>query len=574
VNLSDPNPNSAAAGARLWTAPDVGAGVPTQKMATVGGLADLQAEAHKEAFEQGLAEGREAGRAEVRAQVERLAGMFYDLAKPFEVLDAEVERELLTLAMALARQIVRRELKADPTQIIGIIREAIAALPVAVRDVRVHLHPEDAAVVRQHLAPTESERAWAIVEDPVMARGGCQITTATSRIDSRLETRLGAILSELLGTDVPVAPGVVGPRVEPYVASLGPGEVVMLENLRFEPGETTDNPAFATNLCELADAYVNEAFGASHRAHASIVGPPRVLPSAGGLLLFREVDTLSRLLEGGEHPFVAVLGGAKVSDKLGVIDALLQRCDAILVGGAMMFTFLLAQGHAVGDSLVEPEMVDECRRLLETGRVRIPTDVVVAREFLTDVGHCCFRDPAIGAPGGPEVEDDSLPMRIGHFHGRASVHSAQAELERIVQAFIIGRSFRTIGFGQRMGFVISRKPHVAQACVGIVRVPPEVSHFEPQRFSAHRIFIRILLSGQHESDGVLPDRFIRVLALLGNFTQVQGRFDIGQKAKPFIQVFHGLIGLVQVPFDLSAQNVEIHREFSAAGLPIFKRHLR
>jgi flagellar assembly protein FliH len=173
----------------------------SQRPPTVGGLADLQAEAHKEAFEQGLMEGREAGRAEVRAQVERLSGMFYDLAKPFEQLDAEVERELLTLAMALARQIVRRELKADPTQIIGIIREAIAALPVAARDVRVHLHPEDAAVVKQHLAPTENERAWVIVEDPVMARGGCQITSATSRIDARLETRLGGILSELLGTE-------------------------------------------------------------------------------------------------------------------------------------------------------------------------------------------------------------------------------------------------------------------------------------------------------------------------------------------------------------------------------------
>lgn len=179
----------------------MGSPVAPQKMATVAGLADLQAEAHKEAFEQGLAEGREAGRAEVRAQVERLSGMFYDLAKPFEVLDAEVERELLTLSMALARQIVRRELKTDPTQIIGIIREAIAALPVAARDVRVHLHPEDAAVVRQHLAPTENERAWVIVEDPVMARGGCQISTSTSRIDMRLETRLGAMLSELLGTE-------------------------------------------------------------------------------------------------------------------------------------------------------------------------------------------------------------------------------------------------------------------------------------------------------------------------------------------------------------------------------------
>jgi flagellar assembly protein FliH len=173
----------------------------TNKLPTVGGLADLQAEAHKEAFAQGLAEGREAGRAEVKVQVERLAGMFYDLAKPFEVLDEEVERELLTLAMALARQIVRRELKTDPTQIIGIIREAIAALPVAARDVRVHLHPEDAAVVRENLSPTENERAWTIIEDPVMARGGCQITTSTSRIDARLETRLGGILSELLGTE-------------------------------------------------------------------------------------------------------------------------------------------------------------------------------------------------------------------------------------------------------------------------------------------------------------------------------------------------------------------------------------
>ncbi len=172
-----------------------------QKPPTVSGLADLQAEAHAEAFAQGLAEGREAGRGEVRAQVEKLAGMFYDLAKPFEILNAEVERELLTLAMALARQIVRRELKTDPTQIIGIIRDAIAALPVAAREVRVHLHPEDAAVVRQNLAPTESERAWTMIEDPVMARGGCQITTTTSRIDARLETRLTAILSELMGTE-------------------------------------------------------------------------------------------------------------------------------------------------------------------------------------------------------------------------------------------------------------------------------------------------------------------------------------------------------------------------------------
>jgi flagellar assembly protein FliH len=198
--LSDAG-GKAAPKVSLWTAPSMDGAAPGEKLATVGGLVDLQAEAHREAFQQGLEEGRLAGRAEVRAQVERLSGMFYDLARPFEVLDAEVERELLTLAMALARQIVRRELKTDPTQIIGIIREAIAALPVAARDVRVHLHPEDAAVVRENLAPTESERAWTIIEDPVMARGGCQITSATSRVDARLETRLGSMLSELLGTE-------------------------------------------------------------------------------------------------------------------------------------------------------------------------------------------------------------------------------------------------------------------------------------------------------------------------------------------------------------------------------------
>jgi flagellar assembly protein FliH len=194
--------------AEVWAPPEMSASLAVRPLATAGGLADLQEEAYKEAFAQGLAEGREAGRVEVTATVQRLAGMFHDLARPFEVLDTEVERELLTLAMALARHIVRRELKADPTQVIGIIREAIGALPAAAREVRVHLHPEDAKVVRENLAPTISERAWTILEDPVMARGGCRVTAATSTIDARLETRLGAILSELLGGDREVS----GPR--------------------------------------------------------------------------------------------------------------------------------------------------------------------------------------------------------------------------------------------------------------------------------------------------------------------------------------------------------------------------
>jgi flagellar assembly protein FliH len=168
---------------------------------TAGGIADLQAEAYAEAYDDGLRKGIAAGEEKLRLEVQKLDGMLHDLARPFAELDRQVEQELLLLAVALARQIVRRELKTDPTQIIGIIRDAIAALPVAARDVRVRLHPEEAAVVRQHLAPTESERAWQIVEDPVMARGGCEVVTATSRIDARVETRLGAMLSELLGSE-------------------------------------------------------------------------------------------------------------------------------------------------------------------------------------------------------------------------------------------------------------------------------------------------------------------------------------------------------------------------------------
>jgi len=191
-------------------------------------------------------------------------------------------------------------------------------------------------------------------------------------------------LAELLGVEIELAPAVVGPKAEEAAASLEPGQILLLENLRFEAGETDDDPAFASNLSSLGDGYVNDAFGASHRAHASIMGPPRVLPSAAGRLLAREVDVLSQLLDSPAHPFVTVLGGVKVSDKLGVIDALLDRCDEVLVGGAMAFTFLVAQGAEVGDSLVEVDMIDECRRLLATGRVRIPTDVVIAREITDD----------------------------------------------------------------------------------------------------------------------------------------------------------------------------------------------
>jgi phosphoglycerate kinase len=209
---------------------------------------------------------------------------------------------------------------------------------------------------------------------------------------------VAARLGELLGCDVALAPGIFGPRVEPIIASASPGDVVMLENLRFDPGETACDPAFCTNLTSLASVYVNDAFGASHRAHASIVGPPRVLPHAAGRLLAREVEVLSDLLHEPAHPFVAVLGGAKVADKLKVIEAFCDRCDAVLIGGAMAFAFLLARGHRVGDSFVQPETVDECSALLATGRIKLPVDVVVARDASADAETRIV--PAVAIPDG------------------------------------------------------------------------------------------------------------------------------------------------------------------------------
>ena len=164
--------------------------------------------------------------------------------------------------------------------------------------------------------------------------------------------------------------------VRERLAELAPG-VELMENLRFDPGEEGNDPAFVEKLVEGQDLYVCDAFGAAHRAHASIVGPPARLPSAAGRLLAREVEVLGGLLEDPKRPFVAVLGGSKVSDKLKVIEALLDVVDSLLIGGGMCFTFLKAKGHEVGDSLLEADQVDNCRRLLESGkRILIPTDVV------------------------------------------------------------------------------------------------------------------------------------------------------------------------------------------------------
>ena len=165
--------------------------------------------------------------------------------------------------------------------------------------------------------------------------------------------------------------------VRARLAELAPG-AELLENLRYDPGEEANDPAFVARLVEGIDAYVDDAFGAAHRAHASIVGPPRTLPSAAGRLLAKEVEVLTGLRDDPRRPFVAVLGGAKVSDKLGVIDALLGVVDALVIGGGMCFTFLAALGRPIGDSLVEPDQIDTCRRLLDATAkpIHLPEDIM------------------------------------------------------------------------------------------------------------------------------------------------------------------------------------------------------
>ena len=201
---------------------------------------------------------------------------------------------------------------------------------------------------------------------------------------------IGRVLGQLLGREVHAVGDVVGPEAQAAAASMG--DIVLLENLRFEPGEERNDPSFADALAGLADAYVNDAFGAAHRAHASVVGVSERLPSSAGLLLADEVDKLERLLHDPPRPFVAVLGGAKVSDKLAVIGNLLDRVDTICVGGAMAFTLLVAQGESVGRSLVESDRISEVTEVLKDAEARgvdilLPVDVVAADAPEADAAH-------------------------------------------------------------------------------------------------------------------------------------------------------------------------------------------
>jgi len=219
-------------------------------------------------------------------------------------------------------------------------------------------------------------------------------------------------LAALLGQEVDMARDVVGPDARARAAQLTEGEVLLIENLRWEPGETANDPAFVDELAGLCDVYVNDAFGASHRAHASISGVPSRRPGYAGLLVERELAALGQLLDEPARPYIAILGGAKVSDKLVVLERLMQKVDAIAVGGAMAYTFLAAEGYDVGRSRLESDQVTKLHDLVERARqrgveVHLPVDVVVADTFAADahasiVAVNAIPADAMGLDIGPE----------------------------------------------------------------------------------------------------------------------------------------------------------------------------
>jgi phosphoglycerate kinase len=223
-------------------------------------------------------------------------------------------------------------------------------------------------------------------------------------------------LRELTGAKVTLAPAVVGDEVTALAEELSDGDILVLENVRFEPGETSNDPEFARELAALADLYVDDAFGVAHRAHASTEGITHLLPSAAGRLLEREVKTLTGILEHPQHPLVAIVGGAKVADKIAVIERFLAVADVVMIGGAMCFPFLCAQGHAVGNSLCGEEDVEHARSALsrasdtdspQLGRARllVPNDLVIGERLVAETPHRVL--------DGVEVPEGWMGLDIG-----------------------------------------------------------------------------------------------------------------------------------------------------------------
>ena len=221
---------------------------------------------------------------------------------------------------------------------------------------------------------------------------------------------IGKRFAELLGKPVKVAPDVIGPEVEAEVKALKAGEVLLLENVRFYPDEEANNPDYAKALASYGDVYVNDAFGTAHRAHASTEGVAHFLPSYAGFLIEKEVKFMAPLLENPEHPFVAIIGGAKVSSKIGVLQSLLKTCDTMVIGGGMAYTFLTVQGHKVGKSLVESDYLDTARDFLKAAaekkvNVILPVDHIAAEAF--------EENAAPVAVDGIDIPDSLMGMDVG-----------------------------------------------------------------------------------------------------------------------------------------------------------------
>ncbi|WP_251197876.1 phosphoglycerate kinase [Anaerotardibacter muris] len=217
-------------------------------------------------------------------------------------------------------------------------------------------------------------------------------------------------LQELLGKDIVLNRELVGPGAQEAVDAMEDGDVVLLENIRFDKREKKNDPQFAKELASLADVYVNDAFGTAHRAHASTAGVADYLPAYAGYLMLNEVNTLTSMLDDPKRPFVAILGGSKVSDKVKVIDALIDKCDKLIIGGGMCFTFLKAQGYQTGTSLMEEDWVERCGDMIKKAEAKgvellLPLDVVCADEFANDAKiHVCMVE---------EIPADMMGLDIG-----------------------------------------------------------------------------------------------------------------------------------------------------------------
>ena len=221
---------------------------------------------------------------------------------------------------------------------------------------------------------------------------------------------IGKRFAELLGKPVKVAPDVIGPEVEAEVKALKAGEVLLLENVRFYPDEEANNPDYAKALASYGDIYVNDAFGTAHRAHASTEGVAHFLPSYAGFLIEKKVKFMAPLLENPAHPFVAIIGGAKVSSKIGVLQSLLKTCDTMVIGGGMAYTFLSVQGHKVGKSLVEADYLDTAREFLKAAaekkvRVILPVDHIASEAFDENAKSV--------AVDGTDIPDNLMGMDVG-----------------------------------------------------------------------------------------------------------------------------------------------------------------